>query len=659
MKIIETKLYIEFTELVSCGVSENTLKDAKKRNSKSWAFINDPADKRRVLVEYDKLKDNYKELVKAKFGNPYEYVCREPIKQMVKWDSKAEAWFMDYTYDGNKVLSTEHVRKYTQACNWLNMLKEMNTDKRALKKLLNISIEEFNNHVIELIKIEKVDLPASYRRLMAKRKDYEERGYCTLIDPRFGNSNSTKVKDEGKDLLLEMIAHPNQYDDVYIAQQYNAWAKNLVNENGKQIFECITSATVGVHRRANEAEILTEREGASAFNGKYIKQVKGFRPTAPLYLVESDDNHLDLYFTGTDEEGKKNFNRYKAIVVIDSYNDYVLGYAYALELTSDVVKAAYINAMYHLRELTGAWHLPHEVKTDKWAIKQLEPFYKGMGKYMQSPVGSKHRGYIEQFFGTPHWKRCLKAGANNYSGNNISSKTRGVNMDVLGANTKFFPTVGDQAREQIEQFFHRLRYMPQANGKTKNEEWLEAWQCLSEEQKRPITDAQFLLKFGIEHNTNDKGIKITNRGVEPRINGVKYSFDLETKALHELIGKSVSVFYDPYDMSRVLVTDHDKIRLIGREARLQSRALADAGVDSRMYLNQVFAEKKALVEEMASKSEERKKRLKPLSVNAEMALLHVGATKELKQQAEVVYLTEQISRTQNEEDDLLSFVNSF
>ena len=185
-----------------------------------------------------------------------------------------------------------------------------------------------------------------------------------------------------------------------------------------------------------------QREGREAYYNEFSKDVKGFRPTTPLYLVESDDNHLDFFFTDwEDKTAHKHYHKFKAIVVTDSFNDYVLGYAYAQELTVDVVREAYLNAMYHIKELTGNWHLPHEVKTDRWAIGQLEPFYKGLGNYFKTPVGSKRRGYIEQYFGSIHWKRSMKDGTNNYTGNNITAVNEGVNKEVLKLNSKSYPTV--------------------------------------------------------------------------------------------------------------------------------------------------------------------------------------------------------------------------
>lgn len=647
MKLIENTLYLEFAELVDCGISSNTILHAKRRKSPSWGFIDHPEDRRKILIEYEKLKEDYKRKVEARFGNPYEYVAKMPIRQLVKWDDKAEEFYLSYRYDENKPLPIEHVKKYAKAASWLNMLRDVAKDKKELKRMLSLTLEQFYKNVIEIIIGDNIDLPTSYDRLIARPtsalKKYTNDGYASLIDWRFGNKLAAKVNDEvSESVLLEMIAHPNQFDDVIITQQYNRWAK----KNG---YKTIKPETVGHHRRKKEGLIIMHREGNAALNEKFLRQVKGYRPSFPLAMVESDDNHLDLLFLDPDDNtAHKFFHKYKAIVVVDSFNDYVLGYAYSENLSNDLVRAAYLNAAYYIRSITGAWYLPHETKSDRWGLKDLMPFYKSLGKYITTPVGSKHRGYIEQFFGSAHWKRCLKLGANNYSGNNMTAKNRGVNTEVLNLNRKNYPTVGNEANKQIENFFYRLRHMPQSNGVSKHQQWMEAWQGLAPEKKRVVTDEQFLLKFGIEHNT---GIRITNRGVEPQIGGMRYSYDLDTPSLLELVGKSVSVIYDPFDMSRVLVTDFEKVRLMGYDARLQSRALEDAGTDSRTFLNAILNEKRDDVNYIAHRASRRQSVLESAGIDVE-GLLQAEAPvrKEVKQRAEQRALVAANSAYQDSDD---------
>lgn len=640
MRIIDNILYIEFSELLSVGVSENTINSAISRNSKSWKNLNDPDDKRKVLIEYERMGDKYKELIEKRFGNPYEYVAKEPIRKLIKQDLKAHDFFLQYRFDGEKCLSIEHVQKYTAAANWLNMLAEVGEDKKALKKLLNLSMGEFWLQVCEIITYDKIDLPASFKRLTERIKIYKEQGYASLIHKQFGNQNTQKVSGEvAQALLLEMIADPNQHDDVWIALAYNAWASR--NEH-----KAITPATVGHWRRNNEHLITTQRKGNNAFNEKYTRQVKGLRPSQPLYLVEHDDNNLDFLFLNPDEDTQsKYFSKYVSICVVDSSCDLLLGKSYIQSANPKkwMVRAAYLDAMYYIRSITGGWYLPFEIKSDRWASADLYPYYESIGDFIPTKKGNKHNGYREAFFGSALWKRAQKIGANNWTGNNISAKYRGVNTEILDLNKSLRPRVGNEAEQQIENFFQRLRHMPDVtrenftNALSKEHQWLMKWNELTEEKKRPISDLQFLQIFGIRHNPR-KAITITNRGIEPQINNRQLSYDLPAGLqLSRFVGAKVNVQYDPYDMSRVLITNDDDIRFIATEARLQPRALQDQYTGSRTYLNAILAEKGEQVEMVGKATEKRKKALSFSNVDTEAILISGIVDKELKNQAEYAY----------------------
>ena len=60
---IDNKLFIQWRAALECGFSKGTLDNARNRQSPSWEFIDDPADKRKVLIGYEMLKDDYKKKV--------------------------------------------------------------------------------------------------------------------------------------------------------------------------------------------------------------------------------------------------------------------------------------------------------------------------------------------------------------------------------------------------------------------------------------------------------------------------------------------------------------------------------------------------------------------------------------------------------------------
>ncbi|HEX8460911.1 MAG TPA: Mu transposase C-terminal domain-containing protein, partial [Segetibacter sp.] len=227
-------------------------------------------------------------------------------------------------------------------------------------------------------------------------------------------------------------------------------------------------------------------------------------------------------------------------------------------------------------------------------------------------------------------------------------------------NEKSRPLVGMEAENQIERFFYMLRKMPDIkrddmNAASKEQQWLDKWNTLTTEQKRPITDLQLLSRFGIKHEPDGRQITITNRGVEPQINGTKYSYDLPDYVnMMPLIGQKVNVIYDPYDMSRVLITNGMDIRFIAKEAVLQPRALHDATPNSRHMLNMILNEKKEQVNKAAGSAANRKIILEN-EFDSEAVLLSAFMPKELKNATEDHYLRN--DRTSKFEADSEAFID--
>lgn len=617
---------LTFPGLVWLGYNENTLWKSSTRNSPSWPFIDHPDDRRKKLLPWAALNDKrkgeisdklrqrqgcaHKDGEPCKCGDLVYYTSTEPIRNLIVKDLKAEAYYMAYRYTNAngtpESLPTEKVRHYTNEASLMNMIVAADDDvKGVVKGQLGFKhVSDFWDRVIDLIKQEKAKghvsgkFPTSYVRLISTKgsavKLYREKGYDSLIHGNYGKANAAKVTDKvAEDQLLKLIEDPRQLDDVFVSMLYSTWAE----QNG---YKAIGPGTVRNYRVERGYETDLGRYGVMAYNEKYVRQTKGRRPGGPLWMVEHDDNNLDFLF----QDGKYQFARYVAIVVADSHCDLVLGKSYRQGDDPEQwqVQQAYLDAMYYIRSLTGGWHLPFEIKSDNWAVKSLTRFYEQIALRVPAGRGNKHRGYIEQLFGSPHWKRAQQTvSMDNWNANNLTAKNAGVNPDMLAQSLKdkTRPQVGYEAERQIEQFFTLVQKMPaftreNMNAPSKEAQWLEAWNNTHADDKRPITDEMFLMKFGITHQPkHTDSITITNRGIEPQIRGQRLSYDLPEQWMYtRLIGAKVQLMYDPYDMSRVLATNHDDIRFIARTAQVAPRALHDAYTGSRAFLNAVLDEKK-------------------------------------------------------------------
>src|SRR5690348_16453674 len=108
MKIIDGILFLEFNEAVDSGISESSISKASYRNSPSWHIIDDPDDKRKILIGYEKLSPHNKEKISNRFGSPYDYMAKQPIRRMMIMDIEAELFYRKYRYDVDKILPIDH-----------------------------------------------------------------------------------------------------------------------------------------------------------------------------------------------------------------------------------------------------------------------------------------------------------------------------------------------------------------------------------------------------------------------------------------------------------------------------------------------------------------------------------------------------------------------
>ena len=141
MKLINNILYIEFSDFLIAGWKEDAVKKANFRNGPYWMMIPNPTDKRMPLVQYDTLRPKDKQKLTDHYGDVYEHISKEPIRQLLAMDTQAELFFKDYRYAGGKVLPFEHQVKYTTAASWLNLINSCLTNKKVIKEDLKLSVD--------------------------------------------------------------------------------------------------------------------------------------------------------------------------------------------------------------------------------------------------------------------------------------------------------------------------------------------------------------------------------------------------------------------------------------------------------------------------------------------------------------------------------------
>lgn len=607
MIYLDSVLCLEYNEIVPAIMVKGTFDSNKGRGN--ITVHGTGGNGRTIYVEYESLPSKYKAKVVDVFGCPYKYALKQPILNSIEHDQHAQDFYTNYTLpNGLKLPSSDfdlagkpqinYVNRYTTAANWCNMLLKLTADKTTLKKEFNISVMDFWQSVGTLIKAKSVKLPASRKHLLPKLKEYASNGYETLIEThKFGNSFSAKVCDElSEAVLFKMLSLRNKLDYTEVALEYNKWA--LENK-----YEPITPEAVGYRAKKWHLELYLEREGMGKTVTKYSKRIQRDRASAPLLLINGDDNVLDVFY--------KNWHRPVLYVVIDTFNDYILGYAVGETVTIELVKEAYRNANKHIMELTGDSYQWQQLQTDRWAISgknttDLEKFYNSTTPvFFPSGIKTKGSNYVEQSFGTVWHQTLKKMFPHNYAGHNITAKQR-LNPDTL--KQKNFPSV-ENAADQIKMFIEVMRRTTRKNSElNRQQEWLHTFNASEKSKKRVLSEEQRLQIFGIR-NTKYNSLelqtnKITPEGVKVSINNTKHVYELSQLQIAKHNGTSVNVIYDKDNLDTVLLTDGKQLRVLANKYKNVKSAIADYEEGDAERIKMLQAEKKTLAPLIQQKAQE-------------------------------------------------------
>ncbi|QEM13446.1 hypothetical protein [Mucilaginibacter rubeus] len=640
-----TMLCLTYPEYVEC-FGPDTYKNDKKRGK--LIVYGRGGNGSEVLIDFETLPADRKAKVIEKYGDPYQYVVKQPLTEwaQLNWNKKAFDFYNNYTLPNSAKLPTEYRDKYTKAVTYMDGIIYYTTDKQALKRDFNIKMEAFWRIAGDVIKAQNVALPSYETRLKERIKSYKKDGFNCLIETfRFSNDNRAKVKGQkAQDVLLKLIELDNKHSDEVIAASYNLWAV----QNG---METITHHAVAYHRRNLDYQVVMAREGKAAAYSKYSKHVKQARPSAPLMLINSDDNVLDLYFKEVkyvkvkNKQGvlknKKVVNNYwrpVMYVIIDCHNDYPLGYAVGETVTIELIKEACRNAIAHIAELTGKPHIWHQLKSDKWSIDrdlegELATFFKMGGETIYFPAQVAQSKYIERVFGRPLHK-VLKVFPN-YSGANITatSVTSRPNTDALQKRAANFPDKS-KAPEVIEMVINTMRHsIVEGTGKSRQEQWLEDYHASEFSKTRAISVERKLELVGVKHEPNEP-VRLSVEGINFQLNKQNFSFDIPGIYFPEQVNKRVEIIYDPADMSQVLVTDNKGIRFVADTYQFKPSAIADYKEGDRARINAENEDKTRIAAKLSNYVEDRNARLQRERIDAQSIIQASVLTKAINHKAQ-------------------------
>ena len=213
MEYYNNILCVEAQELISYGVmTESVYRNMTVR--KQLSIVRRGCRNTPALVAVDSLPRAYYLLMVERIGDPKTVVPKQTFADRLVPDPEAFDFFSKYRTVSGERLPDEKVREYCQNASVLNALKVVRQDKRAARGATGGKRTGFWEKTAETLAALKAEightLPENPMRLKEKYRQYVNDSYTALVSRKFGNSNSLKVNDAIRRLVLSLFAMPNK-----------------------------------------------------------------------------------------------------------------------------------------------------------------------------------------------------------------------------------------------------------------------------------------------------------------------------------------------------------------------------------------------------------------------------------------------------------------
>lgn len=574
----ERAFCVTISEMESCNVSNIYLRKALNgQRQGSYACWPHHKEGKTVYLHYSGLKADYQAKIRTilldgltpekwneKNGRLREITDR--LEPYFSLSAQEEMFFDNAKYPNGQKLSLEHQEKAHRACMILSFLSKIK--KTEAKQMGYTSTSALYDDISFLIANTGIHLPKAYNKLRERVREYEEKGAECCIDPRWqSNKSAAKVYTEKQVAVLQTICSRGaSYNAKQAADMYNTVAVPLG-------WERISRRSMLNYMKEYNAIIKPGRDGSEAFRNKLAMQPRRKTPNEAMSFWSVDGWTVELYYQ-KEEKGKDGkitrsyHHRLTAVVVLDVYNNYPVGYAIGDHESVGLIKMAIKNAMDHCKLVYGDSFRPYQIQSDRYGIKSMKTVYDDVAKYFTpARVKNAKSKPIERYFKYLNQDYCqMYFGNFNWSGFGVKSREKNQpNIDVLNHNKTRFPD-RDGVIQQINWIFTEER-------KKKIAAWVEGFEKMPTTDRLLMEREAYLLHFG---HRNDRTKRLEAGCFEPTILGEKRSYDTFDVNFRMKSLESWTVIYDEQDLNTILVMDKtEKQRFLLTSVYQQPMALRD------------------------------------------------------------------------------------
>lgn len=510
-----------------------------------------------ALYVYASLPMKYRMMFEAKYGKPADVLKAQELKEWVKEDGDARAFYEAFEYDLNGVqtrLSQKLIDEYTSNASVLKMLwermNELTSTTHALGggrrgDLWDIVFTQSE----KLREVTSHTLPKNLARLKEKMSQFKKNGYESLISGKIGNKNTLKItEDAGRRLIALKRSRVPVLTDSQIFETFNQECE----AKGWKPLKSVRSLKTWLESAAIEPLWHDAVYGEMSAHQKFDRRHKTQLPSMRDALWYGDGTKINLYYR--DDEGKVRTT--SVYEVIDAATEVFLGFCISDNEDYDAQYMAYRMAI----QVSG--HKPYEIVHDNQGghkklqnqqffdklchIHRTTAPYNGASKTIESVFGRFQMQVLHK-----DWR---------FTGQNITAKkdSSRPNMEFIEANKDKLYTYDELKAAYLKA---RTEWNEMAHPAT-GEQRMKMYEQSENPETPVVTASDMIDMFWVQC---DRMSTFTSSGIEITVKGKKRVYEVMTQAgvpdiewRRKHTYQKFVVKYDPYDFQSIRLYWKDK-----------------------------------------------------------------------------------------------------
>lgn len=559
MEYYNRTLCVTFDELTNGDspiIKADTLRQNMKRGNIQCARQG-KGEGNYALYVYASLPMKYRLMFEAKYGKPADVLKAQELKEWVKEDDQARAFYEAFEYDLNGVqtrLSQKLIDEYTSNASVLKLLWERMNELTATTHALGGGRRGDLWDIVftqseKLREVTGHTLPKNLARLKEKMSQFKKNGYESLISGKIGNKNTLKItEDAGRRLIALKRSRVPVLTDSQIFETFNQECE----AKGWKPLKSVRSLKTWLESAAIEPLWHDAVYGEMSAHQKFDRRHKTQLPSMRDALWYGDGTKINLYYR--DDEGKVRTT--SVYEVIDAATEVFLGFCISDNEDYEAQYMAYRMAI----QVSG--HKPYEIVHDNQGghkklqnqqffdklchIHRTTAPYNGASKTIESVFGRFQMQVLH--------KDCR------FTGQNITAKkdSSRPNMEFIEANKDKLYTYDELKAAYLKA---RTEWNEMAHPAT-GEQRIKMYEQSENPETPVVTPSDMIDMFWVQC---DRMSTFTSSGIEITVKGKKRVYEVMTEAgVPDIAWRRLHTYerfvvkYDPYDFGSIRLYRKDK-----------------------------------------------------------------------------------------------------